>query len=214
MNQAIISLGLLDGTSCALLAAAAAVRARGFGAHITGSLVLGCLCGLIGPLLRESFLHGALGSGQVARAFPDEALVGAIGGIFALFLLRNSEKLRGKLFGWLDGPGIGLATGVGTICALPELGITGALAIGLINGLAPGLVRDMALGDTALLIDKSWYATAAAIGSVISIAVYTAICAGLRNDWAAGNPEAFAIICGFFAVLVIRAWRMQKNNEY
>lgn len=212
MDGSLMTMGLLDGVACALLAAAATVRARSFGSHITGALVLGCLCGIIGPLLRESFVHGPIGAGFIARELPGEALVGALGGVAALYVLRKSQILQSRLFNWIDGPGIGMATSVGAITALPELGVVGALTIGLINGLAPGLVRDMALGDTAMLVDKSWYATAAALGCVASIAMFTWLCAGYISDWTASNAEATAVLVGFLVIVVIRAWRSRGQD--
>lgn len=202
MDNSLFSVFVLDGAACALLAAAATVRARRMGAHVTGALVLGCLCGLIGPLLREVFLHGAPGAGVIARAFPADALAGACMGLAALFLFRNFGKLSSQLFGWLDNAGIGMATGAGSVMAFPELGLAGALTLGLINGLAPGLVRDMALGDTAMLVDKSWYATVAALGSIAAIAVLIAT-ASARGG----------IIASCLAVIIIRSWKTRNAVE-
>lgn len=208
-----IDMGILDGAACALLAAAAAVRARVFGAHVTGALVLGCLCGLIGPLLREAFVHGAMGTARIARELPAEALAGAVCGLAALFMLRRMESLRGRLFGWLDSAGIGMGSSVGAILALPELGVAGALAIGLINGLAPGLIRDMALGDTAMLVEKSWYATAAALGCAASIAMFTGLYAVHMNSWTVAHPESVATCAGFLTVVAIRSWKMRNGED-
>lgn len=204
-----LSMRLLDGSACALLAAAAACRARGLGAHFTGAAVLGCLCGLIGPLLREAFLHGQTGSGRVASELPDEALVGALGAIAALYILG---KLRQRMFFWLDSASIGLAGSVGTMFALPELGIVGAICLGMINALAPGLVRDMALGDTALLVDSDWYATAAALGCVATIATFLWLSLGWITEWTAAHADETAVMAGFMVVICIRAWKGRKDG--
>lgn len=201
---------LLDGTACALLAAASACRSRGLGAHFTGAVILGCLCGIIGPLLREAFLHGATASGRIADELPTEALLGSLGAIAALYILRS---LRGRLFFWLDSASIGLASSVGTIYALQDLGIVGAICLGMINGLAPGLVRDMALGDTAMLVDKGWYATAAALGCVAAIAVFLWLAVGWVTDWTAAHADETAVIAGFFVVICLRAWKGEKTYD-
>lgn len=206
-----ITMRLLDGVACALLAAAAACRARNLGAHVTGALVLGCLCGLIGPLLRETFLHGQIGARAVASELPAEALVGALGAIAAIFFTRKRPL---PLFFWLDGASIGLASSLGAIATLSELGIVGALCIGLINGLAPGLVRDMALGDTALLVDQDWYATAAALGCVAAIAVFVWLSMGWITEWTAAHAEETAVLSGFIVVICLRAWRGRARAEY
>ncbi len=207
-----ISMELLDGAACVLLAAAAAVRAKACGAHFTGSLVLGCLCGLVGPLLREAFLHGAPATGAVVRELPGEALAGAVGGMLVLYLLNRAPDLRGRLFAWLDGSSIGMATSVGTILAIQELGLVGALTIGMINGLAPGLARDVSLGDTALLVEKSWYATAAALGSMAAMALFVFLSAGYVNNWFAQNAASASALFGFFTIICIRAWRTGRGD--
>lgn len=196
------SLGLLDGIACALLAAAAACRARSLGSHFTGAIVLGCLCGLIGPLLREAFLHGQPETGRIASEMPGVALTGALAALAALWIFKS-----GRLFFWLDSAGIGMAAGVGTICSLPALGIVGAVTLGLINALAPGLVRDMALGDTAMLVDRSWYATAAALGCVSALAVFILIIAFGTAAWMDIRAEEIAALAGFFTVAGLRAWK-------
>ncbi|MBD5553596.1 MAG: TRIC cation channel family protein [Desulfovibrio sp.] len=194
------ALDLLDGLACALLAAAACCRARSFGAHVTGALVLGCLCGLTGPLLREAFLHGQ--AIRIASGMPAVALVGALGAIAGFYLLKGF-----RLFFWLDSASIGLAASVGAICSLPETGITGALALGLINALTPGLVRDMALGDTAMLVDRAWYATAAAFGAIVALAVFILIITCGTAAWLDRRAADIAILSGFCAVLWLRAWK-------
>lgn len=194
-------MALLDGTACALLAAAAACRARGMGAHFTGAIVLGCLCGLIGPLLREAFLHGAAASGKIASELPAEALVGALGAMAAFYFFGKF-----RLFFWLDTASIGMASSVGAVYALQELGIVGGITLGMINGLAPGLVRDIALGDTAMLVERDWYATASALGCVAAIAVFIWLALG---PIAALTPhaEGAGAIAGFFAVTLLRSWK-------
>lgn len=202
------SMALLDGVAGALLAAAAACRARAFGAHFTGAAVLGCLCGIIGPLLREAFLHGQAGTGPLASQLPGDALLGALGGIAGLYILRRHGS---RLFFWLDGASMGLASSVGAVYALQDLGIAGAICLGLINGLAPGLVRDMALGDTAMLVESDWYATAAALGCVIAIAVLIWLSLGWITEWTAAHADEVSALAGFCVVVLIKGWKGSKG---
>lgn len=201
-------MALLDGCACALLAAAAASRARILGAHFTGAAVLGCLCGILGPLLREAFLHGQAGTVPVAGQMPGDALLGTLAGISALYMMRNYAT---KVFFWLDTASIGLACSVGAIYALQELGIAGALCLGLINGLAPGLVRDMALGDPAMLVERDWYATAAALGCVLAIATLVWLSLGWLSEWTAIHADETAVLTGCAGVLIIRGWKGERN---
>lgn len=205
-----LSMRLLDGISCALLAAAATARARGQGAHFTGSVVLGALCGLIGPLLREAFAHGQPGTARIMAVMPNDALIGALGVFVALYLTRSA---RIRLFFWLDSASMGLAASIGTISTLDELGITAAIGLGLINGLAPGLVRDMALGDTAMLVDKDWYATAAALGCIAAIAVLLWLSIGWVTEWTAAHADETAVMAGFGVVLALRAWKGRPGSD-
>lgn len=205
-----LSMRLLDGLACVLLAAAATARARGQGAHFTGSVVLGALCGLIGPLLREAFAHGQAGSARIMAEMPNEALIGALGVFVALYL---THRTRIRLFFWLDSASIGLAASIGAISTLDELGIIGAIGLGLINGLAPGLVRDMALGDTAMLVDKDWYATAAALGCIAAIAVLLWLSVGWVTEWTATHADEAAVLAGFIVVLALRAWKGRPGSD-
>ncbi len=205
-----LSMALLDGCACALLAGAAACRGRNLGAHFTGAVVLGCLCGVIGPLLREAFLHGQAGTAPLASQLPGDALFGALAGIATLHILRN---YGGRIFFWLDAASIGLASAAGAVQALADLGIVGAICLGLINGLAPGLVRDMALGDTAMLVENDWYATAAALGCVVTISVLIWLSVGWVNDWTATHADEVAALSGFLVVLLIRGWKGAKGQE-
>lgn len=198
---------LFDGLSAAFLGAAAACRARNLGATHSGALALGCLCGLFGVLARELVLHGAQGARLVLSALPDDAFIGSAGAVFILlFFLR----FGGKIFFWLDALSLGLASSLGAILALPELGIVGALVVGLINGLTPGLARDVALGDTAALVEKEWYAAAAMLGCVLAMAICAApvffpVLAEARiGEW--------ALISGALIVCAARYYAARKEK--
>lgn len=232
----------LDALAAVLLAAAAAWRARSYGAHFTGAAVLGTLCGLVAGLVREAALHGAAGAAIVLTALPGPALTGALGGALAAaaaaalahkrqaaapgagnsapsgqgraVLLRHWFAGRG-LFFWLDSLSLGLAACLGTFCALRELGATGALVLGLLSGLAPGLVRDVALGDTALVVEQSWYATAAALGCVATVLLMilpaTAGSAWpLPPDWPCWGWCCVA--GGALLMLALRLWRGGRGS--
>lgn len=198
------SLPFMDAAACCLLAAAAAVRARSMGAHASGAMVLGCLCGLIGPILRESFLHGAPGSSWIVTQLPGWALTGSAGGILALVIFA---RWQWRVFPVLDASSVALATSMATIMALPELGLVGALTLGLVNGLAPGLLRDMALGDTAMLVERDWYAAAAALGAVLAMAVFTFLFVFHINDWVAGHVDEVAVSVGVVVIVAIILWK-------
>ncbi|MDE7242300.1 TRIC cation channel family protein [Desulfovibrio sp.] len=216
---------LLDAACAVLLAAAAAWRARGFGAHFTGAVVLGCVCGLMAGLTRETLLHGAAGTRLVLGELPGPALAGALlGALAAAGAAALARKRTGAgglggrgLFFWLDSLGLFLAASLGVFCALREIGATGALALGLFSGLAPGFVRDVALGDTAALVEQSWYATAAALGAMTTILllILPPSFGGawpLPQDWRWLWPWA-SIFAGVAVALALRLWRGSREEE-
>ncbi|MBD5416714.1 MAG: hypothetical protein HDR50_03430 [Desulfovibrio sp.] len=217
---------LLDAACAVLLAAAAAWRARGFGAHFTGAVVLGCFCGLMAGLTRETLLHGAAGTRLVLGELPGPALAGALLGALAAAgaaaLARKRTDASGALGGrglffWLDSLGLFLATSLGVFCALREIGATGALALGLLSGLAPGFVRDTALGDTARFVEQSWYATAAALGAMATILLLI-LPPSFGGAWPL--PQAWrwlwpwaSIFGGAAVALALRLWRGSREEE-
>ena len=89
--------GSFDLAASFLLAAAASCRGRLFGGHVSGAAVLGCLCGLAGPLLRE-----CLGGGSGAELLASGAFVGAVvAGALAGAVLAGLRRQGAGLFFWL-----------------------------------------------------------------------------------------------------------------
>lgn len=158
---------ILDLAASALLAAAASCRGRVCGSHVTGAAVLGCLAGLAAPLLRDCLLgFGALPLNR------GEYLAAAVLGALAGALIGNLSGRAWRFFYWLDSLGLALAACVGTSRGLAfGLGLSGCLLLGVLAGLAGGLLRDMALGDMARAVEESLYATAAALGALLTLAL-------------------------------------------
>lgn len=198
---------LVDMLSCALLAAAATCRARVLDAQIMGAVILGCICGLCAPLSREALLHGPGGAKLILQAMPEAALAGSLGGICSLVILT---RFGYKIFFWLDAASIGLAGCLAACLGISELGIVGALVLGLICGLGPGLLRDMALGDTAMLIEQDWYGAAAALGIMLTILVLLWFPASAMPGI---NLPAGSIAAGAMLVLLVRFFRRSAGND-
>lgn len=198
----LVSIELLDSMACALLASAALCRCVAMGANLLGALVLGCICGLTGPLARELLIHGHAGMGMVMNALPDDALMGVMGGYVACRIARRNLQ---KLFLWLDAAGIGLAAGLGSIMGMPGMGAAGAVVMGLVNALSPGLLRDLSLGDMAMLAEKNWYAASAVIACVLAIlTVMLPPIAGLPEGMRLGEWAVLAAMC---ACVALRVWK-------
>lgn len=201
--EAAVSLELLDGASCALLAAAAACRAKNLSANLFGAVILGSLCALLAPCLRETLLRG--GAIGVLRALPDDAFIGALAGIAACLLLK---KKQWAIFFWLDCAGAGLTAALYALLGVPDLGIVGAIALGAACALGPGLLRDVALGDTAMFVDKNWYAAAIFTGCVTAIIMDAALFVGLSAE----SHLQWAIILGAAATCILRRWKTYRPD--
>lgn len=189
------SLALLDGLSCVLLAAAASARARLAGTQFMPALVLGAICGLIAPFAREISLGGT--ARGVFLSMPDCALAGALGGMAALMLMPRQGQ---RIFFWMDAAGCGLAACFATSVAVSEFGLTGALVLGLVCGLSPGIARDISLGDMALALEENWYASGVALAAMLTLFLL------FISIETAGNflqNPVYGIVCGcaFFCIL-------------
>ncbi len=195
---------LLDGIITALMAAAATSRARTLGAGISGATALGCLCGLVYPLIREAFLHGQPGMAMALRAMPDDALIGALGGLSAMQIAGG----RGHaIFFWLDSAAMGFAGSLGCALAIPDLGIVGALVVGMATALSPGFVRDVAMGDIAMLVENNWYVAAVFIGSISCICLLIIAPAMFPADPSLEHAAMIAIFAGSCVTILLRRMR-------
>lgn len=191
---------LLEEAACVLLAASSALRARQNGGQVGGAVMLGLFCGLCLPLMREvSHLSGFFALVE-ARHIPC-ALGGALAGGL-LLSLPGCGRYGHALFFWLDSLSLGLAVCLQCVhlrCGA-SLDWPYALALGLIFGLVPGLVRDVAVGDTACLLEEDWYAMAAALAAMLCLAL-------LRHG--VNVPASVAV--GVALMLALRFWRGRKN---
>lgn len=199
-------IALLNGIACALLAAAASAKARTYGSHFTGAILLGCLCGLACPLMRDLVLYGHPGGMAALAQYPDDSLIGSVGGIYALYLGR---RLRIAL--WLDCLGLSLATCLGAIICSEVFGVTGGLVLGVISAVLPGFIADVALGNTATLIERDWYVTAAIVGAVLSLLVF--ILPHVLDALAFMKDRLMetAILSGASLAVCLQIWRGKKE---
>ena len=157
---------ILDIVASFALATAASCRARVDGAHFTGAAVLACLSGLSAPIMRDALLGSAvmtLNRGEYLAAAVAGALLGEV-----LAHNRNSWKA----FFWFDTAGLAFSAGVSAVkAAIWGIGLTGSLLLGVLAALTGGSARDIALGDMARFVEENMYATAAAFGAMLALAV-------------------------------------------
>ncbi len=180
---------ILDLVASFALATAASCRARTNGAHFTGAAVLACLSGLSAPVMRDALLGSAvmtLNRGEYLGAAVAGALLGEV-------LAHNRNGW--KVFFWFDTVALAFSAGVGAVkAAIWGIGLTGSLLLGVLAALTGGSVRDIALGDMARFVEENMYATAAAFGAMLALAVM--ICFHL--------PVWQCALCGALLTLALR----------
>ena len=161
-----LPLFVLDLAASFVLAAAASCRARSTGAHFSGAAVLACLAGMAAPLARD----GLLGYGAITLNQGEYLAACVCGGIVGIIIGQSSRAWMA--FYWLDALGLAFGAGVGTVKGvMAGLGPTGSILVGILGGLAGGIARDLCLGDMARAVEEEMYATAAAFGAMLSLAV-------------------------------------------
>lgn len=200
---------ILDGVAVCLFAASATCRGRLAGANLAGSVILGCIVALFAPLLREGIAHGPAGLILVIKVLPIQAFVGSCAALTAIFILGNRSR---QLFFWLDSMSICLAGALYPALILPELGIAGALILALACAFIPGILRDVALGDVAMLADKNWYGASAAISAIISISIIIWSTTGETGPLFSRTGE-IATLTGAGIGLFLRYWKGRDMED-
>ena len=161
-----LPLFVLDLAASFVLAAAASCRARSTGAHFSGAAVLACLAGMAAPLARD----GLLGYGAITLNQGEYLAACVCGGIVGIII--GQSRRAWMAFYWLDALGLAFGAGVGTVKGvMAGLGPTGSILVGILGGLVGGIARDLCLGDMARAVEEEMYATAAAFGAMLSLAV-------------------------------------------
>ena len=195
----------LEAAACILWAAAAAFRARLGGNHFTGAALLGLMCGLC-PLLLRMCLPAPPGQNWdwLLAHYAPWALAGAVtGGLLPQVAVFSRHDA--SLFFWLESLALGLTTSLQVMLLLLFWSPASALTLAVLLGLVPGLLRDVALGYVASLVEESWYGTAAALGAMLTL-----VCAlfGAAGGFPLGLPgrswEAISVLLGTLLTLVLR----------
>lgn len=203
----VLDLAIIDRLCVVVLAAAQALHGRSFGGHVAGVVLVGFVSGLSAPLFREC-LAGGGGVALVLNEFSAFALPGACMG--ALVVRRLSGE---RLFFWLDSLGMALAGGVAVMAGLMHLDFAGALVLAVLTGLMPGFVCDLAFGDVARFVEKTWYASALVMGCMLAMLLGLYVPAGVFEALVVVDAKAACVLAGSALVLGIRYWRSRLGIE-
>jgi len=132
---------------------------------VVGVVVLALVLGLTGGIARDLLLGNLP---VVAIRTPWYLVATGAAALLVLLLHRHVPPLDGMWFVILDALALGLYTAVGTRLAL-DLGVStlGALFVGVVAGIAGGVVVAMLRGTTpAILVPGIYYAMIALAGAV------------------------------------------------
>lgn len=132
---------------------------------LVGYIGLSFLCGLGGGLVRDMAMQvGSVYMLQSPYAIPFVITTGIVGYFFPQFIKRYPNLLD-----WLDILSVGLFVVAGTDKAINyNLYPIACMLMGVITGVGGGMMRDVFLGDTPRIFQRSnFYAVAAIGGSVV-----------------------------------------------
>lgn len=172
-------------------AATAAWTARGKSVDLFGVLVLGLVTATGGGTLRDVLLDVPV----FWIADSSFLVTGAVGSFAAFFVARYTRPPE-RMLQIPDAIGLAFVTMLGTAKAF-SLGHAGpvCLVMGVMSGVAGGMLRDVLSGEIPLVFRSHiyLYATAAACGSVVFL---------ILGTFRPGQPEN--LICGAIVILMLR----------
>lgn len=156
----------LDLLGVVVFAASGSLAAGTKNMDIFGVVVLGIVTAVGGGTLRDTLLD----SGPVFWIDNPEYLLVAAGASILTFFAGQAHTFPRKGLLLCDAIGLAIFTVIGTRKALEVTdSITVALVMGIMTGVAGGIIRDILSAEVPLILRKEIYATAALCGSLIFI---------------------------------------------
>ena len=147
---------------------------------LVGHIVLAMLGGLGGGLIRDIIMQrGGVYMISSEMAIPVTVLAGLVG-----FLFPGIFRKVPNLLEWVDIISVGLFVAAGTDKAvIYSLGPWAAVLMGTATGVGGGMMRDIFLGDTPRIFQRSnLYAICAVAGSVVYYVAIFKLC--INRPWA------------------------------
>jgi len=155
---------ILDLFGVAVFAITGALAAGKKKMDLFGVVVLALATALGGGTLRDVIL-GAYPVFWISD--PTYILVGTAAAI-AIFVIARFSRPPAKALSFADAFGLAIFTVIGTQKAI-SLGVPGSIAVimGVMTGVAGGIIRDVLSGEIPLVLKAEIYATASLCGAVI-----------------------------------------------
>lgn len=202
-SQAIIY--LLDLLGTVAFAASGALAGVRRGMDLLGVIVLGIVTATGGGVIRDVLLNDT-----PPFCFKNELyLYLAVAASVIVFLSPRSFERMNRAMLILDALGLGTFLVIGTSKALQyELGLMGAIIMGVMTATCGGLVRDILSNEIPLILQREIYASACVVGgalfyflhhtelphsvnlTVSAIAVIAIRCAAILKGWQLPRREA------------------------
>ena len=198
---------LFDYLSCALIGLAASFRGGRHGLPLTGALILGMLCALASPIVRDVVISISTHIMPRLDAFDERGYVAAsFLGACAGYLLQRRIPEESPFFPALEGASLALATALGSYLAL-TLGQTSpawGVIIGCMAGTVGGVLRDLCLTERPALLEVDFYGSAALVGAM----AVTGLHALHADFW---TQAAAGFLC-VFALRLLGSWRTKRHG--
>lgn len=189
---------MLATVTCAISGVLQAARQR---MDFFGALVLAMVCALGGGTLRDLMIGATPVFWLTDLSYLWVILSTTLVMIVLLRWIPTGRGIRGRVLDIADAAGLALFAMLGTQKAL-QYGIAApaAVAMGVVTGIAGGMIRDVLTPTTPVVLRGEIYAIAAIIGAII----YTVTRQFL--------PEVSAMLLGMAVVFVLRLaailWRL------
>jgi len=157
----------LDLAGVAVFAVSGALAAGRKRMDVFGVLVLAVVTALGGGTLRDVML----GAGPVFWIADRGYLVVAMLAAFVTFAAMRVLVVRPRALLVSDAGGLAVFTAIGTAKALSVTGSVGvSVVMGVMTGVAGGMLRDVLSAEVPLVLRREIYATAALCGSLVYVA--------------------------------------------
>ncbi len=159
-----------DITGTAIFAVTALLAVRKKKLDLFGGIVIGFVTALGGGSIRDLLL----GATPVFWVKDTNYVIAAVAfAVLTFFLVQIFKKLT-RFWITLDAFGLAVFTAVGVQKALDcQTSYIVAAAMGVITGVAGGMIRDLLVGHIPLILRREIYATAAIAGALGYIAAYS-----------------------------------------
>lgn len=133
------------------------------GIDILGALILGCVTGLGGGIIRDLILDIPVAAFYNFWYLPIVFIAAMMTFLFPRFFIFNYQFLL-----ILDALGLGMFAAIGTEKAIQsETTLAGTLLLGMVSAAGGGMLKDMLLGEIPSVLCKEIYMTSALAGSFI-----------------------------------------------